>query len=275
MNYELTDETIEYDGRTLYRIKALVDIPYHGVKAGDLGGFIENVENLTGNAWVSGNAVVAGNARVYGNAWVYGNAVVAGNAWVYGNAWVSGNARVFGNAKVFGNARVREALGYGKALVCGNAKVFDYARVSGKALVCGNAKVFDEARVYGDATVCGDARVYGNAMVCGNAEVYGNAKVFGDAVVFDKYSGHFQDAMIYGGAYGDTSVQPEVKEDNPHIISDQLLADLKLAACQFEQAEREWTESADYYGTPFEKLLQARAALEEAARAYAKQFNPL
>ena len=88
MNYELTDETIEHADITLHRIRALVDMPIHDVKAGDLGGFIEKVENLQENAWVSGNAMV------YGNAWVFGNALVCGNAWVSGYAEVSGDARV-------------------------------------------------------------------------------------------------------------------------------------------------------------------------------------
>lgn len=35
--YELTDEKIEIDGRTLYRIRALVDLLQHDVKSGDLG----------------------------------------------------------------------------------------------------------------------------------------------------------------------------------------------------------------------------------------------
>ncbi|EJF81205.1 hypothetical protein MCQ_00483, partial [Candidatus Bartonella washoeensis Sb944nv] len=38
--YEFTDETIEVNGRTLYRIRALKD--FWQVKAGDLGGFIEH-----------------------------------------------------------------------------------------------------------------------------------------------------------------------------------------------------------------------------------------
>ena len=59
--YELTDQSIEIDGRTLYRIIALKDLPYLEdlrfpicVKKGDLGGFIEKEENLSheGNSWV-------------------------------------------------------------------------------------------------------------------------------------------------------------------------------------------------------------------------------
>ena len=93
--FELTSETTIRFGRTLYRIRALVD--FSTVKKGDLGGFVEKEENLS---QVSGNAWVYGNAQVSGNAWVYGNAQVSGNARVYGNAQVSGDAWVSGNAQV-------------------------------------------------------------------------------------------------------------------------------------------------------------------------------
>ena len=109
--YELlkNDTITAPNGKTLYRIKALID--FGVVLAGSLGGYIEKEDNLahTGNAWVYGNArvygdaLVSGNAHVYGNAWVSGNARVSGNAHVYGNAWVSGNARVSGNAWVSDN----------------------------------------------------------------------------------------------------------------------------------------------------------------------------
>ena len=39
--YELTEETKTLaDGTVLHRIRALLDIPRHGVKAGELGGFV-------------------------------------------------------------------------------------------------------------------------------------------------------------------------------------------------------------------------------------------
>lgn len=69
--YELTDETQEWNGRTLHRIRALAD--FGDVKAGELGGWIEKEENLShnGNAWVYGDAQVCNNARVYGNAEIF------------------------------------------------------------------------------------------------------------------------------------------------------------------------------------------------------------
>ena len=115
--YKLTDETKEWNGRTLHRIEALID--FGDVHTGDKGGWIEEEKNLS----VSGNAWVSGNARVYGDAQVYGDARVDGDAQVYGDAWVDGKARVYGDAQVDGDARV-----YGKARVDGDD---DYSTIYG------------------------------------------------------------------------------------------------------------------------------------------------
>ena len=85
------DLTIKVCKKTLYRIEATKDIEKFGVKAGDLGGYIEKEDNLSGKAWVYGDAEVYGNARVYGDAEVYGNANVYGDARVSGDALVSGD----------------------------------------------------------------------------------------------------------------------------------------------------------------------------------------
>lgn len=68
--YELTSQTKEFVGTILHRIRVLVDIPAHGVKAGDVGGWIQCEENLSqkGSAWISDEALVFGNARVYDDA---------------------------------------------------------------------------------------------------------------------------------------------------------------------------------------------------------------
>ena len=133
------DLSLTFWGRKLFRIEATKDLKKHNVKAGDIGGYIEKEENLSGNAWVCGNAKVYGDAEVWGNAWVCGNAKV----------W--GDAKVWGNAKVYGDAEV-----WGNAWVCGNAKVWGNAKVYGNAWVYGNAGVYGDAKVWGDAEVCGD-----------------------------------------------------------------------------------------------------------------------
>ena len=103
--YELTEETKTLaDGTVLQRIRALRDISLYGVKAGDIGGWIEKENNLSqdGYAWISGNAQVYGDAVVYDDAVVSGNAKVCGDAVVFGYAWISGDAKVCGDAVVYG-----------------------------------------------------------------------------------------------------------------------------------------------------------------------------
>ena len=74
--YRLTEETINVNGITLYRIEALKD--FGDVKEGDKGGFIESEENLShdGNCWVYGNAKVYEKAEVDEIAKVYDYAKV-------------------------------------------------------------------------------------------------------------------------------------------------------------------------------------------------------
>ena len=146
--YKLTEESINYFGRTLYRIEALKD--FGDVKKGDKGGYVESENNLSQK----------------GNCWIYNNAKVYGDAKVWGKVKVSGNAKVFGDALVMGRAKV-----YGNIQVCGNAKVW------------GRTKVYGNVQVYGDAKIGHKAKVYGNAKVCGNAEV----KKKSDYIVFKNW----------------------------------------------------------------------------------------
>ena len=133
--YELTGETMEWNGRTLHRIVALKHIEVESgssddtrvVEEGDLGGWVEGERNLghEGNCWV------ADEAKVYDNAKVYGDAVVEDNAEV------SGDAKVYENAKVYGNADISEW-----------ARVHGDADVSGKAVLCWKTEVSNGALVY-------------------------------------------------------------------------------------------------------------------------------
>lgn len=176
--YKLTEETINVNGRTLYRIEALKD--FGDVKKGDNGGFIEKEDNLSqsGNCWVYGDAKVYGDAIVYDNANIYCRAQVYDNAIVYGDARVHSDAIVRGNTRVFQNA-----------IVYGNAQVYDNAVVCDYVDVYGNAKIYGNGFVYGNAWVGGNAEVYGYAKVNGYAEIYGDAVITSnsDYIVFKNW----------------------------------------------------------------------------------------
>ncbi len=106
MKYELTDESINYNGVTLHRIRALRD--FGNVKKGDLGGFVEKEENLShfGAAWIFDEANVFGGARVSDHAKVYEKADVFGHVKVCGNARISGTARLSGEVRIFGHTEI-------------------------------------------------------------------------------------------------------------------------------------------------------------------------
>lgn len=115
--YEFTGEVKNIGGKILHRIRALIDIPEHDVKAGDLGGWIEAERNLSqeGAAWVTRRARVTDEALVTGTACVTGEALVTdlacamGEARVTGAACVMGKARVTGKARMTGNARIMKS----------------------------------------------------------------------------------------------------------------------------------------------------------------------
>ncbi|MBR3180964.1 hypothetical protein IKF63_02705 [Candidatus Saccharibacteria bacterium] len=102
---------------TLRRIKALIDIPFYDVEAGDLGGWIESEWNLKNTdelpAWVADDACVFEEAIVYGyancEAQIYGKSRVFGtvsdNATVCGKSFVNPDAIVDNDSYVY-NAEI-------------------------------------------------------------------------------------------------------------------------------------------------------------------------
>ncbi|WP_375652354.1 MULTISPECIES: hypothetical protein [unclassified Bartonella] len=137
--YELTDEKTEVNDKTLRRIRALRDLG--DVKKGDLGGFIENEDNLShdGNCWVGDDA------KVYGYAKVFGDAYIDNIADIYENACVFANAQIYENAQVSGGAFIN-----------GNAKIYDSPLISIRAKVGGNAKIYGYAFIHGNAEIIND-----------------------------------------------------------------------------------------------------------------------
>lgn len=102
----LENDTIEVDGRTLYRIKALKQIGY--VKPGQLGGYIEKESNLShfGESWIHDNAMAYDNARICDNAKLYERAKAYDNAKIHDNICVCDNVMVCGDTELRGNGHI-------------------------------------------------------------------------------------------------------------------------------------------------------------------------
>lgn len=176
--YELTNETINYFERTLYRIKAVRN--FSNVKAGDLGGFVEKEDNLShkGDCWVYNNARVCNNAKVSKNARVCDDAIISGNAIISDNALVSDYSVIYDNA-----------------IIIDNAKTYDYTRVSHNAEISENAKICGLCWVTDSIHVSGNAVIKDNVFVSGRGEICGNAIIsdYSDYIIFKNWwsSGRF------------------------------------------------------------------------------------
>lgn len=157
--YELTDETRVWKGRTLHRIRALIELELDTgdtVKPGDLGGWIQSELNLAqeSNAWIADEAIVCDSARCFESALVSDHAIVSGEAQVFGKAWVCDNAQCYGHADISGTAWIHD-----------NARVYERSSVSGSVWVRGDSEVC------GFAVISGDVKI-NSAFVCGHTEIH-------------------------------------------------------------------------------------------------------
>lgn len=186
------------DGHVLHRIQADRDIPYHGVKVGDVGGWVENPNNLRDDAWVTGylygDAVACGNAliegKVFGNAYIQKSAKIGPFAKVFDNANIGGDAMICDHAVVYGDAHVSDharVMGYagvsGNARVYNSARISDFVHVTGRAYIGGDVRLKDKVIVEGDVTICNHAIIRGNVIVKGYGYICNYIHLHGDLVI--------------------------------------------------------------------------------------------
>ena len=106
-HYELTPVTRyvrDREGKKiiLHRIRALEDMPQHGVRKYQVGGWVQSEQNLTDSAWIHIGAMAFGDARITDDA------ALEDQAMAYGHAHFSGSSRGRGNSKSFGYCQVAD-----------------------------------------------------------------------------------------------------------------------------------------------------------------------
>lgn len=113
-------------GSTAFRVQALRDIPRHGVRAGDLGGWASSETNLSqrGDAWIADEAMAVQGARIEDDAVMIDCATLADEAILGGSARMEGFARLSGHAVMRGESRAKELTSVaGNALIDGDAEL--------------------------------------------------------------------------------------------------------------------------------------------------------
>lgn len=224
--FELTDETFydyHVDAR-VYRIKALRD--FGDVKAGDLGGFVEEESNLSheSTCWIYDNAVVCKGSEVSDEAEVRGSAVVSDKSYVWEDARIYENARVY-------NSLIKGGVVHGNAVV-NNAEVFWHAEVKDEANIR-EGQIRDGATISENAVVSGFSCIYGYDTVVGsNAHIAnGDVGCTDDWHVFGGYRGHYvtwlreEDGFVlFGRKYGANELIEYAHECGGFVLANAISA---------------------------------------------------
>lgn len=134
--------------RTMYRIRALKDIPKQGVKKGDLGGWVEHERNLSPKA----TSWIFLEAKVCGYSVVQNGASVTHQAKVYGASIISDRCRVSHNA-IIDDSTLRDDV-----LVLDDSMV-TRSMLDGKISILYDSKV-DASSIFGhDVTLQGKTQI--------------------------------------------------------------------------------------------------------------------
>lgn len=158
----------------LLRLQALRDIPEHGVKTGDFGGYISKKVNLSheGSCWVGEDAQVSGQVEISDSAYIGGRATVTCNM-TGSKILISGEAKITGHSRVMTYTNDK---GEDPKMI---TEIKDRAEVSGEAFCRGVFEVSDNSKVYGNA------RVIEKVRISGDSEVYGSAQLNRECTIVD------------------------------------------------------------------------------------------
>lgn len=180
-NPQRIEHPLRHAYTTVYRVIALVDIPRHGVKAGDVGGYVDHKKVLSqhGDCWIGDNAFALDKSSVTADAVVKENAVVS-------DTTVAGNAAIYGNAKVFEMPGTKKSRVIGSAKVYGDAQVVsssinDYSKIYEAAVVTG-ATLTEYSEIFGYAKIMGPGVSIENSHIYGYAEIHSNAGIVNSSI---------------------------------------------------------------------------------------------
>ena len=163
--YEMTNITMEFEERTLYRIRALKN--FRNVKAGDLGGWVSGEYNLSqeGECWIYDEAKCMDNARMYHNSAMYNNAVMCDFSEIHGCSEMHNysamldNSRMYNCSAMYDNSRM-----YNDSKMYNNSRMFDNSAMYNNAVMLDNSKMFENSRMYRDSRLKNKEKLCGKLV---------------------------------------------------------------------------------------------------------------
>lgn len=264
--------------KKMRRIQALRDIPEHGVKAGDLGGYVSNgnILSQSDSCWIDKDAVVFGHVEVLGNVYIGDNALVV-NAPSDFKIRITENVAITGNAKVFTTHTPTqsshvELLKYsGSVSFSGDCSIESLKNASGRAKVSGKAllnqcqEITDDVEIYDNASLSEGVKVLGKTTISGNVKVGKDAiirnSILADDVKVFSYSNVFEQKMDSNGT---VDIVDGVPSANKAVVHDAIEPINVVSSSPALEIFREIQESIASYETDIVKLIKYPAMVDKS-----------
>lgn len=172
-----------------YRIQAVRDIPEHGVKAGDMGGYVTWKRSLSheGSCWIADDAQVTGRVFIEDNAYIGEQATVrkrVTNGLSSYDIEISGNARITGSASVSSYRTTTDDPHQG-IVIKGNVQIYGTAKLRNTYEILDDVKIYDNASLVNSVMISGNAEIFGNATIGSIKRISGDTKIFENAKIDD------------------------------------------------------------------------------------------
>jgi len=147
---KLTDnKKVIFDGIEFTQVELLVDIQEY--KKGDLGGWVESIDNLKNPETGDIEGAILGEACIYNNAVIFDNAIVRDNATIHRDAMIFGNALVKGYVEVTYNGKVKD-----------NAIIGARCRVEKDGVAANDIKIYTDITLNGETMTSSPPQMVGS-----------------------------------------------------------------------------------------------------------------
>ena len=192
----LEDETIKFEGRTLYRIQALKD--FGSVEKDQKGGYIQSEYNLSheGNCWIHDNAVAMDRSRVLDDATMFDNASMHDSASMYDSTEMHNHTSMHDFTEMHDNTLMYNyASMHDFTEMHDNTLMYNYASMYDNASIHDCSRMYDHSRMYDDSEMTGESIIKND--VCLSANIQSTIlESNNDFIEFDSI-GEFRRTIIY------------------------------------------------------------------------------
>ena len=220
----LKNETIKFEGKTLYGIQALMD--FGDIKKDQKGGYVQSENNLSheGDCWIYDRAKAMDDSRVLGNAMMFDNSSIRDYSSMHNHASMHDYASMYELASIHDNTSM-----YDFALMHDNTKMQDHATMYNHTSMHDFASMRDNASMYGCASIHDYASMYDRASMYDNASmrdcasIHDCSRMHGDSIMYGDSRMHCDSrmhgrSMLFNGVCLRSIIKDTVLKSNNDFI---------------------------------------------------------